>query len=186
MARFQFDDWFGWPCADIVQFFIDGVDLVPHEALDDVKMRKELENRRQGNKVYTKGEWCVHGQIPRIAQKLLRPDMLTFIEETVWDDDDASFHTKVTPHFLRHALHCETMSRYEPVNGALTRRYFRGVVRVKIPIIGPVLEKAIVDGLMKSNVQNYEIMTRELSERLGPETKHGKTNTTKFEKSRNT
>ena len=91
MARFQFDDWFGWPCSDIVQFFIDGVDLVPHESLEDVKMRKELENRREGKKVYTSGEWCVHGQIPKIAQKIIKPEMLTFFEETIWDDDEASF-----------------------------------------------------------------------------------------------
>lgn len=171
MKTFRFEDHFGWPARDIIQFFVDGVDLVPQEMLDDVKAKKELVSRREGTKAYYKSEWCVHGQIPPLAQKIVRPEMLTFIEDTVWDDEAAMFSTKITPHFFKKQLVCETTSKYWDDGNGGAKRDFRGKIHVNIPIIGPVVESAIVDGLRKNNKQNYNLMIKELTRRLGPEKK---------------
>lgn len=164
--KFNMKHYFDFPVEKVVELLKNGEDLCPMDKLPNVNDRKIIEQKRDGKKMYSTVEWCVHGQIPPVAQKLVNPDMLTFTEKTVWDDDQQSFTTKIIPHVLKNQLDCNTVSMWERDKNGKTVRTFRGDLTIKIPIIGPLLEKTVVDLLKKNNDKNAELVKEYLSEKF--------------------
>lgn len=159
--------YFNWPAEKIIEILKAGEDLFSMEDLPNVSSRKEIEKRRTGSKLYRKYEWCVHGQIPPIAQKFIKPEMLTFVEDTVWDDNTSTFDVKVIPHFLKNSLTCYTKSKWGAANNIRTKRIVECAITVKIPIIGPILEKTILDYFKKNNDKSADAIIKGLTKRLG-------------------
>jgi len=166
--KFSMDHQFDCPAEKIIGMLKAGEELCRMEDLPNVSSRKILERRRDGKKVYNRVEWCVHGQIPKIAQRILRPEMLTFIEESVWDDDDATFRTKIIPHYLKDKIKCNTTSQWSAAADGNARRRFGGELVISIPIVGPVAEMTIIDYLKKNNDKNAVIVRKFLQEKFGP------------------
>lgn len=166
--KFKMDHTFYWPAETIIEPLKRGEDIVPMDRLPNVSMRKVLSQERKGDKLYSRVEWNVHGQIPKVAQKIIRPEMLTFVEESVWDDNEMSFTTKIVPHYLKDKVKCRTRSQYHIDGPTATRRRFQGELRILLPIINTVVEKAIIDHLKKNNDENAKMMCQILEERHGP------------------
>ena len=164
--KFTTTHTFEWPAEKIIGLLKAGEDLFPMENLPNVNARKPLEQKRQGSKIFRKYEWCVHGQIPKIAQKMLRPEMLTFIEESVWDDDRCTFDSRILPHYFKNAITCESTSAWRE-SGAGVERRIDSTVRVAIPIVGPVVEKAVVEAFRKNNDMSAGLIRKGLAEKLG-------------------
>ena len=166
--KFQMEHKFDWPAEPIIEILKRGEDLVPMEDLPNVSSRKVLEQRREGKKLYKTLEWNVHGQIPKVAQKILTPEMLTFKEVTVWDDDDCSFTTEIVPRYMRDKFSCKTKSKWIPQGENRTLRKFGGNLSIKVPIIGQTVEKTIIGYLKKNNDQNADMVRKFLKEKFGP------------------
>jgi hypothetical protein len=165
---FKMEHSFDCPVGKITPILAAGEDLVPMEDLPNVSQRKVIERKREGTKLHSKLEWCVHGQIPKIAQKLIDPDKLTFLEQTVWDDETATFTTRIIPHFLKDKFDCRTTSAWSAIDANRAKRTFSGKLEIKIPIIGSIVEKTIIDYLKKNNDKNAVMVTKALLERFGP------------------
>lgn len=164
--KFSMKHYFDCPAEKVVELLKNGEDICPMDKLPNVSARKVIERRREGKKLYGTVEWCVHGQIPPVAQKIVNPDMLTFTEKSVWDDDTSAFTTKIIPHVLKNQLNCQTVSTWEKDKDGKTVRSFKGDLTIKIPIIGPLLEKTVVDLLKKNNDKNAELVKEYLSEKF--------------------
>lgn len=159
---------FGWPAEKITAILAAGEDLVPMEDLPNVSRRKVVERRREGSKMYCKTEWCVHGQIPKIAQKIVRPETLTFQELTIWDDETTTFTTKIVPHFFKDKFICRTTSAWAANSAGNCKRTFAGSLVIKFPLFGAILEKTIIDHLKKNNDENAVMVRAALTKRFGP------------------
>ena len=158
---------FGWPLDQLAPLLANE-ELVDFEDLPNVSKRKFLERRREGNKIYKVCEWNVHGQIPKAAQRLIRPEMLTFTEYTVWDDGDCTFDSRIEPHFLKNILKCGTRSRWSAAGPDKTNRRIDMVIEVRIPIIGQLVEGTIIDHMKKNTEKSTEVLRGVLTRRLGP------------------
>ena len=169
--KFKIVHKFNWPAEKILELLSTGEDLFPADKLPNVSTRKVLELKKDGRNFYRKTSWCVHGQIPKVAQKIVSPDMLTFDEESTWDGKKGIFKTKLNPHFLKGTLMYTSTSSWSNANGTHTVREFEGVVEIKIPIIGGMLEKTIVDYLKKNTEENAKMAVEAFTERLGPPAK---------------
>jgi hypothetical protein len=166
--KFRIVHRFPWPAEKIREILSTGEDIVPMEKLPNVSTRKVVEVRRDGAKFYRKTEWCVHGQIPAVAQKIIRPEMLTFCEDTVWDDDEGAFFTSIKPHVLKDVLKCTSVSRWSKFGDCVTQREYEGDIQVRLPVIGSIVEKTIMEQLKKNCEQNAKMVVEALTERIGP------------------
>ncbi len=166
--KFTMDHRFGWPVEKITDILKSGGDLFPMDELPNVSMRKLVENRRDGKKIYKKYDWCVHGQIPKIAQKIFSPESLTFSESSVWDDDKCAFESGITPHYFKNVLKFKSTSHWRAAPGGGTERHVEINISVSIPIIGPVVEKAIGDHFVKNTDQSAEMIVKGLTQKFGP------------------
>lgn len=165
--QFKIVHTFNWPADTIIDILSTGEDLTPPEKLSNVSARKVIELKREGKNFYRRTEWCVHGQIPKVAQKVVSAEMLTFIEESTWDGTDGIFKTRIIPHFLKGTLTCTSTSKWFAAGPAATRREYAGVVEIRLPIIGGLLEKTIVDYLKKNTEENAAMVAEALALRLG-------------------
>ena len=159
---------FGWPAGKITPILAAGEDIVPMEDLPNVSQRKLVERRREGSKMYAKNEWCVHGQIPKIAQKVVSPETLTFMELSLWDDETTTFTTKIVPHFFKDKFICRTTSAWAENGPNTSKRTFSGSLVIKFPLFGAILEKTIIDYMKKNNDQNAVLVRAALTKRFGP------------------
>ncbi|HOO56445.1 MAG TPA: DUF2505 family protein [bacterium] len=162
---------FGWDPGKIIDILKSGEDLYDMEDLPNVSMRKEVFQERKGSQIHRKYEWCVFGQIPKVAQRILRPEMLTFYEFTVWDDDKCSFDSRVEPHYFKDKVHVNSESTWSEAGENKTRRRIVTEVVVKIPVVGPVIEKTIAEHFQKNNNKSAEMVIKALTKRFGPESK---------------
>lgn len=166
---FRMEHIFDWPASLIVPILAAGEDIVPMEDLPNVTQRKVLERRREGSKMFSRLEWNVHGQIPKIAQKIISPEKLNFIEESVWDDQTQAFTVRILPHFFRKQITCRTVSTWSDHDGGKkARRVFGGTLEIHIPVIGPIMERTIIDYLKKNNDENAKMVRKALAQRFGP------------------
>jgi hypothetical protein len=159
---------FGWPAEKITDILKAGEDLYPMEDLQNVNMRKLIEKKRVGSKLIKKYEWCVYGQIPKIAQKIFSPESLTFIEDSVWYDDKCMFESRITPHILKNAITCISTSVWRAGAGGGAERQVEMTISIAIPIIGPVAEKAIADHFKKNTEESAELVRKGMTAKYGP------------------
>ena len=101
--------------------------------LPNVSASKPISERDDGNRKYIKNEWCVHGQIPKICRKLIRPEMLTFIEDSIWDRPTKTYSTNVIPHFFKDQINCRHKLEFIDTGDGRTKRAMSGFFEVKIP-----------------------------------------------------
>lgn len=168
--KFTMEHVFNWPHKKITDLLANGEYLVPMDEVPNVSEYRRIETVRKGDKIFSKNEWCVHGKIPSIAQKIIRPEMLTFIEDTVWDDNTTTFTTRIIPHFFKNQFICRTSSSWQSAGNSVTKRIFSGSLEIRIPIIGPPVEKAIIDQLKASNDKNAIMVRKALAEKIGSPT----------------
>lgn len=121
--------------------------------LPNVSQAKLLEEKDLGDKKLIRNEWCVHGQIPKLAQKIIKPDMLTFIEDSVWDRKTLIYSTKIIPHHFKKVIDAHHKVEFFDNKDGRTKRILSGVFEVKIPLIGPIFEIAVLQQLK----QNCEV-----------------------------
>jgi len=93
--------------------------------------------------------YCAHGQIPAFAQKLISPKMLTWREVSRWDPHRRVYHFEIIPFFLRNLFLCKGDWTYEE-KGGKTIQTEEGILSLKVPVIGPMIEQAIVTELYKN------------------------------------
>jgi hypothetical protein len=170
--KFTLDTEFDWPLEKIAPLLAHE-ELVDFEDLPNVSRRKFLERRREGNKTIKVCEWNVHGRIPKPAQRIIRPEMLTFTEHTVWNDDTCTFDSRIEPHYLKSIFKVRSHSRWSAHGSGKTRRHIETVVEVNIPFIGQLVERAIIDQLKKNTEKATEGAKKALARRLGAQPEDG-------------
>ncbi len=167
--KFTYDSVFAWPLERIVPLLAHE-ELVDFEDLPNVNARKVIERRREGNKTYKVYEWDVHGKIPKPAQMIIRQGMLAFTEYTVWDDDTCVFDIRIEPHHLKNVFNVTTSSTWSAVSETETKRHIETAVEVNIPVVGPLLERTVLEHIRRNTEKATEVMRRALAARLDTQT----------------
>ena len=89
------------------------------------------------------------GEIPEAARALVKPEMLTWNEESTWDLDAHAFTWRIVPEHFAHLLDAHgSWSLTE--EGARTHRVIDGELRVKVPLVGRLIEEVIVGRVKQS------------------------------------
>jgi len=165
--KFEMIDKFDFPAQQIIAMLSRGEELCPMDALPNVSHRDILETRREGKKLYSTVEWSVYGQIPKLAQKILTPEMLTVTEKSVWDDDEAMSRTHVIPLHFKDKVTFNITSAWQADADGRAIRVVQGVFSVDIPFVGSSLEKTVVHHLKRNNEENVALVKKHLAKKLG-------------------
>jgi hypothetical protein len=93
--------------------------------------------------------YSAHGRIPRFARKLIKPEYFKWREISRWDPHRLVYHFEIVPFFLRNIFLCKGDWTYQEKNGKVIQTE-EGVLNIKAPLIGPLIERAIITELYKN------------------------------------
>ena len=135
------------------------VELVPH--LPNIKAI-EVKNREDNEGVTRMlNIWHAKGDIPKVAQSIIKPEMVCWEDHAKWNQDDWTCEWKVVPKFFTKNVTCSGKNHFVEqgdetvlqIRGELEidAKGIPGVPRLLAGRIAPVIEKFIV-GLLTPNL----------------------------------
>jgi hypothetical protein len=157
MQRYRIVDYYDFPIDTVVDLLMETEGLYDLKDLPNVQTNTPIECRDEGDRKLIKNKWCVHGQIPKAAQKLIKPEMLTFVEDSVWDRRDRTYSTKIIPNYLANLINCRHKLEFFDNGDGRTRRVLSGFFELKVPIIGSLFELAVVQQLKNNAEEDFKL-----------------------------
>ena len=168
MARYRSERKFNYPVDDAVRVFLDGgEDAYDMHELENVTAWKVVKEEDDGVRRVGTKEWCAHGQIPRAAQHIFSPKMLTWFEHSVWDRQKKIYSFEIEPRYLRKQISCKGQTAYMADGPDKMKRIFEITLKIDIPLFGPILEAAIMELLKKNEEQDFKCCAQSLEKKFG-------------------
>lgn len=165
--KFRIDDKFeGGPFEEVTRYLAEDYVFEPAN-LPNVTGNKKLKEVLTDETKYCKYEWCAHGQIPKVVQHILKPQMLTWIEETTLDRKTMIFKTKITPHYFKNVFSCESKLYFVKKSDYEFSRITEGFLNIKIPIFGIIIEEVIIAHLKHNFAAEHKITYKLIKEKYG-------------------
>ncbi len=164
MQRYNIVNYYEYPADVVVQLLMETPNFYNLSDLPNVSTNKLLEERDLGDRKIIKVEWCVHGQMPTIVQKVVKPEMMTFIEDSIWDRTTRVYSTKIIPHFFKNVVNCSHKVELTDNKDGRTKRVLSGFFEFKVPVIGPVFEGAVITHLKKNADEDFKLSSRALKQ----------------------
>ncbi|MEW6201819.1 MAG: hypothetical protein AB1546_07580 [bacterium] len=135
--------------------------------LPNVKSGKPLEEKITDDTKYWKNEWCAHGQIPKLVQHLIKPKMLTWIEETTYDRRNKTYFTKVTPFYFRSVFRCENRGYFVKKSDKEFLRIMEGILDIHIHVFGHFIEEQIITHFKRNYEHEYRETFKVIKQKFG-------------------
>lgn len=128
-------------------------ELVPH--LPNIKSIAVQERKEEAGKVELVNLWEAKGDIPKIAQSVIKPEMAAWLDYASWDEGAYACDWRVETRVFSEHVRCGGRNEYES-NGDGTILHIRGqldidlkgipgVPRLIAGKVTPIVEKFIVD-----------------------------------------
>ncbi len=127
---------------------------------------KVLKRKKKGKKQYTKIETCANGDIPPRIRKIITPKMLTWVEEGEFDYSTNTYTFKVTPFYMANVFKMSGTAKWKKLENGKTARELRGEIKVKIPVLGRLIEKKIIETQRENLDLDVKSMVEEVKEIL--------------------
>lgn len=156
--RFRKERVFDLPCDEFLKMFMESEEpAYDMEELENVTMWKIVKEQDDGVKRIGTKEWCAHAQIPKAAQHILTPKMLTWYEHSEWDRKTKVYSFRIEPFYFKNKVTCYGKTAYKEKGKDRTQRTFEIVIKVKFPVIGQIAESAVIKHLGNNEAQDYKL-----------------------------
>ncbi len=156
MQRYNIVNYYDFPIDVVVELLMEKA-IYNLNDLPNVSTNELIEERDTGDKKFIKVKWCVHGQIPKAAQMIIRPETLTFLEDSVWDRKTRVYSTKIIPHFFKNQVDARHKVEFHDNKDGRTKRVLSGTFEFKIPIVGAIFEPVVLHYLKQNAEEDFKI-----------------------------
>lgn len=154
MARIDITDTIAYERDTVYEVFRDKMeDLKPF--LPTVKDIIQESYERDGDTVHIVNTWIAADEdIPSIASKFIKPEMLQWTDTATWHDDENSVDWEMEVGFLQEAISCSGTTYYRDRNGK-TEVNITGELRVDAAKIPGV--PRLIAGKVGSAVESFVV-----------------------------
>ena len=104
------------------------------------------------------------GDLPSAALTFIDADRLSWVEELVFDLDAATATTRLRPDHYPDRLTCTGTYTFQADGAGRSRRRLDGDLKVRVPLVGGRVEKALVSGLQEHAVAEQQLIATRLAE----------------------
>jgi hypothetical protein len=125
--------------------------------------------RSNGNLVHLRVQYAFAGSLSGPARAVLDPDRLTWVDDSTFDRAAHRMDFEIVPDHYADRLQCRGWYQFEPAGEHATRQVMEGDLRVRYPVVGGLVERAIVVGIRQHLGEEARILERWLRDR-GPVT----------------
>ncbi len=168
--RFQIEQEIAGPVEAVARIYTDPRFYEVLGELPKLGKPEVLERREDGSVVHLAVRFRFTGNLSPAVTRVVDPDKLTWIEESVHDLSDHTVAFRMNPDHYADRLRSSGSVRFRPGGDGLTRRLTEGELSVKVPLLmgggktAGLVEKAIVSGLREHLAAEVEVIERFLHE----------------------
>lgn len=144
--RFSLEQTLPGRVADVIAALLDPTFISCLGDLPNLAPPEVLAQTRDGNTVVQRVHYRFTGTLSSAVTRVIDPKKVTWIDETTYDlaANRASF--RIIPDYYVNKLRCSGTYTFAE-SDATTARRVDGEITVGVPIVGRVVERAIVSGL---------------------------------------
>ncbi len=144
--RFRLEQRFSAAIDDVEGAFVDPALLVELATLPELGRPELVEHVDTGHSVSQQVRYTFTGQLSPAVTSVVDPKRLTWVEHSELDRGTHRSVFRIAPDHYPDRLSCSGTVVLESVDGG-TRRTIEGDLRVRFPLVGSKVERAIVSGL---------------------------------------
>lgn len=164
--RFRVEQRFQAPLHAVEAALLDPAFLGCLAHVPELGEPELLASETDGHVVRQRVRYRFTGALSPAVTAVVDPARLTWVEETTFDRTAHRGEHRIVPDHYANRLHSSYTTRLEPAGGGgdATVRATEGDVRVRFPLVGGRVEKAIVGGLTEHAHLEAQVLTRWLAE----------------------
>jgi len=138
--------------SQVIPFDVDRVFCVVRDDLQNLvpfmpnvkKIEVESVDNPGEGRIKLVNRWYGKGEIPKMIQKIIQPEMLTWLDTAVWDEMEKTCQWEIKTMFFQDHVSCQGINTYKPEGKDKTRLDINGDLTVQtkgFPGIPKLLEK---------------------------------------------
>ena len=162
--RFRLDQQLPFPVLAIEAALADPAFLEHASRLPDLGSPVLLERRVEGDLVHLRIRRRFVGELSPAVTSVVDPAKLTWVEESTLDRHAHRSEHRIVPDHYRERLRCAFATQLQASGQAGAERVAEGELRVRFPLVGGKVERAIVSGLVRHAEREADVLTRWLQE----------------------
>ena len=131
--------------------------------LSAIRPPEVLEQRVEGaddNFVHLRVQYAFSGNLSGPARAVLDPARLTWVDESTFDRAAHRIDFEIVPDHYADRLQCRGWYQFDPVGDRATRQLMGGDLRVRYPVVGGLVERAIIVGIRQHLGEEARILER--------------------------
>ena len=166
--RFSVGQAIAAPRSAVEAAFLDEGFYQALGGLSGIGVPQVLERRpdaRDGNLVHLEVRYAFSGNLSGPARAVLDPDRLTWVDRSTFDRTAHRIDFEMIPDHYGDRFECRGSYRFEVVDDRTTRQVMEGDLRVRYPVVGAVVERALIVGLREHIDEEARLLERWLRER---------------------
>jgi hypothetical protein len=162
--RFRITQRFAAPLERVEPALVDPGFLDRLAELPKLGRPTLLDQRVDGELVHQRVRYAFAGHLSSAVTAVVDPAKLTWVEDSTLDRRTHRTTFRIVPDHYRDRLTCQGTFTLQP-DGEGSRRLADGDLRVRFPLVGGKVERAIVSGLEEHAAIEAEMMAAWLQER---------------------
>ena len=160
--RFRIEQHFDAAVDDVEAAFVDPAFLEELGTLPKLGRPELVDRRVDGDLVHQRVRYAFAGELSSAVTAVVDPDKLTWVEESTLDRRTHRTRFTIVPDHYKSRLTCDGEFVLHPTPPG-TRRVATGDLKVRFPLVGGKVERAIIEGLEEHAEREVDAMKRWLS-----------------------
>lgn len=161
--RFALEQRFPAPLGDVEAALLDPAFLARLGALPALGSPELLDSQDDGDVVRQRVRYRFAGELSPAVTAVVDPRRLTWVEEIAFDRSRHQGRHRIVPDHYGDRLRCSYATELRPDTDG-TRRATVGDLRVRFPLVGGRVERAIVSGLAEHARLEADVLAGWLAE----------------------
>lgn len=164
--RFRLDQVLPGSVQEVLAAFVDPGYLASLGELAKVGAPELLDQQPDGDLVRQRVRYRFTGDLAPTVTRVVDPDRLVWVDEHTYDLARGTATFRIVPEHYADRLACTGTERFDAVAGG-ANRHVEAELEVRWPIVGGLVERAIVSGLKEHLADESELIARWLGRPLG-------------------
>jgi hypothetical protein len=155
--RFQVDQALPGSVAEVLAAFTDPGFLTSVGDLGKVGEPEVLDQQRDGDIVQQRVRYRFTGDLSPAVTSVVDRDKFVFVDEHRYDLATATATFAIIPEHYGDRLTCRGTERFHPLSDGANRRV-EAELKVRWPVVGGLVERAIVSGLKEHLAEEADLL----------------------------
>jgi hypothetical protein len=156
---FRIDQRFPVPRPVVEAAFTDEQFIASLGELPTIGSPTPLERREEGDTIVMRVRYQFTGNLSSAVRRIIDPSRLTWVEESVFRPAAHHASIRILPDHYADLLKCSMEADFDEDPDGTARRVV-GTMKVRMPVVGGKVERAIVSGLQEHARLEVDVLTR--------------------------